>query len=136
MAPSGNQPNRFRTTLFATLIALGTALVGLYLVQRSWSASRAAICARWMELSAAVAARDTDTERSLIAPDNRERFEHRFQDFVSPLGPSPTILIFGDSATIWPDPKSYLYKAIPIGHAFEMIRVDGIWYFTGELHIN
>jgi hypothetical protein len=54
---------------------------------------------------------------------------------VSPLGTSPAILIFGDSATIWPNPDT-LYQVIPIGRSFDMIRVDGVWYFTGEVHID
>ena len=120
----------------ASLVVLGLALPGLFLVQRSRSANRAAICARWTELSAAVTARDTEAERRLVVPTRRGPYDFRLRDFVSPLGPSPTILIFGDSATIWPNPRSYLYEVIPIGHSFDMIRVDGVWYFTGEVDID
>ena len=51
MAPSGKRPTKFRRILLASLVALGLALPGLLLVQRSRSANRAAICARWTELS-------------------------------------------------------------------------------------
>lgn len=135
MAPPGKRLNRFRTVLLASLVALGLALPGLFLVQRSRSANRAAICARWTELSAAVAARDTEAERSLVVPTRRGPYDFRLRDFVSPLGTSPAILIFGDSATIWPNPDT-LYQVIPIGRSFDMIRVDGVWYFTGEVHID
>ena len=118
------------------VIGMAIALVGLGLVRRSRIKDRAAICGRWTELSAAVAAQDTVAMLALVAPARREGFGYGLRDFVSPLGPSPTILIFGDFATIWPDPDSYLYQVIPIGHSFDMVRVDGVWFFTGEFQIN
>lgn len=133
MANSGILKGRLGLIL---VIGLAIALVGLGLARISRIKERAAICARWTELNAAVAAQDTVTILTLVAPARREGFGYGLRDFVGPLGPSPTILIFGDFATIWPNPDSYLYKVIPIGHAFEMIRVDGIWYFTGEFQIN
>lgn len=122
------------------VVAMGLALVGLVLLQRSRSATRAAICARYAELTAAHAAGNVDAVRALVAPANRDGFDYgrqgRLRDFASPLGPSTRILIFGNYATVWPKPNWYAFKFIPIGDTVDMTCVDGVWYFTGEVHLD
>ncbi len=137
MTTLGRLAKRHRAIL---AVAMCLALVGLVLLQRARSATRAAICVRYAELTAAHAAGDVDAARALVAPANRDGFDYghqrRLRDFASPLGPSTRILIFGNFATVWPKPNWYAFKVIPIGDTVDMTCVDGVWYFTGEVHLD
>jgi hypothetical protein len=123
------------------LIAFATlALVGVAFACRSNCCSRAEICTRYTELRAAISSADTNAVLALLAPDHRSSFDGgkfmRLDGFARPLGARSKVLILGAEATVWPKPKWYVCGVVPIGDTVEVMKVDGRWFFTGNVHLD
>ena len=99
---------------------------------------QAQIRARYAQMSLALSTGDTNTARALLAPPFRPRVDRNLQmlrGFAKPLSPKSSIRVSGLTAFVCPQPI-YHYKILPGGHAIEMIKVDGEWFFTGKVRID
>jgi hypothetical protein len=87
----------------------------------------------------ALSAGDTNAVLGLIAPQLRTSFDDsqfsRLHSFAQPLGSQSSIFIFGDGATVWPVRTSH-FVVLPGVDTVQMIKVDGDWFFTGEIHVD
>ena len=122
------------------LIALATLALTVAFAYRSNCRNRVEIYTRYTELRAALSAADTNAVLALIAPDHRSSFDGgkfmRLDGFARPLGARSKVLILGADATVWPKPNWYLCGVVPIGDTVEVMKVDGHWFFTGNVHLD
>lgn len=100
---------------------------------------RAQVRARYQEMTTALSTGDSTAVLSLIAPSLRSGLSGRYlstlESFAKPLGPQSSILILGHEAMVWPS-RSWHRGIFPRGHTVEMLKIDGTWFFTGEVHID
>jgi len=124
-------------SLAGLLIAL--ALVAVLFAHRSNQREEAQIHARYQQMRTALSSSDTNAVLALIAPNYRRNFHsHSFpylDRFVQPLGTRSSIAISGNKADVCPD-RIHHYLIIPGGNTVEMIKLNGDWFFTGDVHID
>lgn len=102
------------------------------------SADRARIHVRYDALQVALRTGDTNAFRLLFAPAHRARaMDHvgRFQNFAHRLDHRSGVSIKGTHVWICPRREFPLIPLVNFGDTIEMIRVDGEWYFTGNISI-
>jgi len=132
-------PMRHRRFIICSLIGLLMLLAAVLFVSHFTSREEAQIRARYHQMRTALSANDTNAAAALVAPQHRKRFQlHGFStlnNFAAPLGPRSSILIWGDEATVWPERTSH-YLVIPGGNTVGMVKMDGDWFFTGDVHID
>ncbi|MCD6050465.1 MAG: hypothetical protein K0Q55_1868, partial [Verrucomicrobia bacterium] len=108
-------------------------------VTRSASQEEAQIRARYQQMRTALSSNDTNAALTLVAPPYRNSFQgHRFShlnNFAQPLGPRSSIWVSGNKATVWPE-RTQLFIVFPGGNTIDMIKVNGDWFFTGDVHID
>lgn len=96
------------------------------------------IRARYHQMRVALSSEDTNVARAFFAPDFRGTAHRNFDmlnRFAQPLGLRSLIRFTGYRALICPE-RLFHYRIIPGGHTIEMIKVDGAWFFTGEVNID
>jgi hypothetical protein len=122
--------------VFLVLLILAAAwIIGL---DRSRKLQEAQIRSRYQQMRLALASGDTNTARSLFAPELRGGAHRTFgvmETFSKPLGPESSVRFTAARAQVCPE-TIYHYGALPGGHTIEMVRVDGQWYFTGSVHVD
>lgn len=117
------------------LILAAAWMVGL---DRSRNRQEAQIRLRYQQMRLALSSGDTNTARSLFAPELRGGAHRTFgvmETFSKPLGPESSVRFKAARAQVCPEPI-YHYGALPGGHTIEMVRVDGQWFFTGSVHVD
>jgi hypothetical protein len=122
------------------LILLVTLVLAVAFVWVANHRNRAEVCTRYADLRAALSAGNTNAVLALIAPTCRSSFDGgsfmRLDGFARPLGARSKVLVLGGDATVWPKPNWYLCGVLPIGDTLEMTKVEGHWFFTGEVHLD
>ena len=118
----------------AALLLLAAALL-----VRSYQSARQQekqIRERYQQMRVALSAGDTNVARALFAPDFRGGANFDMLDrFAKPLGARSTIRFSGSQAVVCPE-RLFHYRVIPGGHTIEMVKVDGAWFFTGNVNID
>lgn len=111
------------------------------LLVRSYRAARQEekqIRALYQQMRVALSSGDTKLARALFAPDFRGGAHRSFDmldRFAKPLGAQAAIRFSRTQALVCPE-RLFHYLIIPGGHRIEMVKVDGAWFFTGEVHID
>lgn len=128
-----------RSILITVVVAL-VILAGGWLTYSYQSCRReeTQIRARYQQMRLALSSGDTNTSRSLFAPDFRGGAHRTFDmldRFAKPLGPQSSVRFSTSRAQVCPE-RIFHYRVLPGGHTIEMVKVDGEWFFTGEIHID
>jgi len=131
---------RSRRPVFVLAVA-ALVLFAVVLLVRSYQSARQEekeIRARYQQMRVALSLGDTNAARVLFAPDSRGGAHRNFDmldRFAKPLGPGSAIRFSGSQARVCPE-RLFHYHIIPGGHTIEMVKVDGTWFFTGDVNID
>ena len=123
------------------LVVAALSLLAVVLLVRSYQSApheEKEIRARYQQMRVALSQGDTDAARVLFAPDFRGSAHldfDRLDLFAKPLGPRSTISFSESHARVCPV-RLFHYRIIPGGHTIEMVKVDGTWFFTGDVNID
>ncbi|MCD6051707.1 MAG: hypothetical protein K0Q55_3116 [Verrucomicrobia bacterium] len=127
-----------RLTLFSAAGVL-FLLVATMLVHRSTRQDQTQIQARYQQMLAALSANDTNAALALVASPHRRRFDgfgpSAFNYAAKPLGSHSSIRVSGDEAAVCPERPLHFFF-LPVGDTIDMIKVNGDWFFTGDVHID
>jgi hypothetical protein len=96
------------------------------------------IRARYQAFALAVRARDLNATRELLTPNNRHGLDDDFSilpNFAVPISEQHWISRRGNSAVVCPVAQ-YHYGFIRGGHTLDMVKIDGVWYATGGVHVD
>lgn len=122
------------------------AVMGLAVVMGGWfayaflsgHAEQTRIRVRYQQFRTALDAGDTNAVSQLFAPEVRARAHRSYGmvgNFALPLDSTSRISITGPRALVCPRGLVH-FGIIPGGHTVEMVKVDGEWFFTGEVNID
>src|SRR5687768_2012093 len=129
---------RPRSIFLAVVVALAV-FAGAWFTHscRSSSSEETRIRALYEQMRLALSAGDTNVARSLFAPEFRgsaRNFEVLGR-FAKQLGPNSSIRFSRSRAQVCPE-RIFHYHILPGGHTIEMVKIDGEWFFTGDIHID
>ena len=129
--------NRNRIRIVAVL--LGAAALAIFaLGYWPMNHEQIEIRQRYAAMQAALASGDTKAATSLLTPSIQAEAQSRLsmiERFGAPLGWRSRVRVSGATASIIPA-VSFLPRWPLQGHAIAMIKIDGQWLFTGDVHID
>lgn len=131
---------RKKTLLISAL--LGFVLLGILGLWNYLSNGKeeTAIRNRYQEMRNAMASGDTNAVLEFFVPEVRNNMNaiEMVYRFAKPLDGFSSVKIQDSGALICPEQDEdawFLPSFIQAGHRVEMIKVDGEWFFTGEVDI-
>ncbi len=126
-----------RTTFGMALTLVIIAALMIYSF-RSGRREETQIRTRYEQMRLALSTGDTNAARALFAPEFRGGDHHsldRLVTFAKPLGRQSSVRFSTARAQVCPE-RIYHYYLLPGGHTIDMVKVDGRWFFTGNVHID
>jgi hypothetical protein len=134
-----------KATSYVLIGFLPTALVCMLLLficpltsSIYYSQDKAAIANRYNQMYLAKKKDDVESAYSYMSPEYRQT--HILKEFLEDysfhihgwdtLHPEHSVMLSGNRATLYP--RRYDFFDFYVGPSYELVKVDGEWYFTGE----